>query len=372
MEVSLRRIVVGYRAISAVWLSVLAAIALSRDELERPSIVLMVVTVVVVWTAITVWLSYRAPSQLGTIAYLVVDFSVTFGVLVAPDLATSVDFYGGYPVSTIFMAVYATGLPGAAAATVMVTAVALWRALGPRADEAVFELITSVVVYPFIAIPATWAVGVLRQTDRLRREAEAALDAERADRIRAEERAELAAHLHDSVLQSLALIQRNPEDHDEVRAIARKQERELRQWLSGASSDESSFAAAIAVVAEDVEQRHRVAVELVVVGDGSLDGRLEALLGAAREAMVNAANHSGASSVSVYAEIDSRAASVFVRDRGDGFDVESVPADRRGLSESIHGRMQRSGGSAEVVTAPGSGTEVRLIVARDAANSVEG
>ena len=372
MEVSLRRIVVGYRAISAVWLTVLAAIALSQDEPDRPAVVLMTVTVVLVWSGITLWLSYRAPNQLGAVVYLAVDFVITFGVLVSPDLAGSADFYGGYPVSSIFMAVYATGLPGAVAATVMVTAVALWRAIGPRSTEAVFGLITSVVVYPFIAVPATWAVGVLRRTDRLRREAEAALDAERAERIRAEERAELAAHLHDSVLQSLALIQRNPNDHDEVRAIARRQERDLRLWLSGAVSDDSSFADAISQVVSDVEERHRVAVELVIVGDATVDARLESLLGAAREAIVNAAKHSGAEVVSVYAEIDAANAAVFIRDRGAGFDVDAVPTDRRGLAESIHGRMRRSGGSASVVTTVGRGTEVRLTLPPQTDEAPEG
>lgn len=372
MEVSLRRIVVGYRAIAAIWLTVLALIALTRDEPQRPQIVMTTVVVVVVWTSITVWLSYRAPQALRSIAFLAVDFVLSFGVLIAPDVASSADFYGGYPASSIFLAAYAVGLPGAVAATTMLSAVSLWRALGPRSGDAVFVLVTSVVVYPFIAAPAAWAIGVLRRTDRLRREAEAALDIERADRIRAEERAELAAHLHDSVLQSLALIQRNPHDSTEVVTIARRQERDLRRWLFDTHSELSEFGEAVAAVVSEVEQVYRIKIEAVVVGDGPLDRELEALLAAAREAIINGAKHSGAIEMSVYAEIDDEQASIFVRDRGVGFDPDTVPDDRRGLTESIHGRMRRSGGSSRVISTPGQGTEVTVSIPRPSSATIKG
>ncbi|TDC17326.1 ATP-binding protein [Actinomadura bangladeshensis] len=187
------------------------------------------------------------------------------------------------------------------------------------------------------------------------------LDAERHERIRSQERAELAAHLHDSVLHTLTLIQRNAHDTREVQRLARSQERTLRTWLYQPRADpDQTFAAAIREIAGEVEDDHGVPIEIVCVGDTALDERLGAALQAAREAMVNAAKYSEAPSVSVYAEVESDEIAVFVRDRGKGFDLDAVPADRMGVRGSIIGRMERNGGKATVRTAPGEGTEVRL------------
>jgi signal transduction histidine kinase len=188
---------------------------------------------------------------------------------------------------------------------------------------------------------------------------------ERSQRIRSQERAELAAHLHDSVLQTLALIQTRAEDPREVATLARRQERELRDWLLGREPRPSeSLAAALEQAAAEVEERHRVVVEVVTVGDCPLDENLQALVGAAKEALTNAAKFSGADRVDLYAEVSSARLEVFVRDRGAGFDPEAVPADRRGVRDSIEGRMQRHGGAAQVRTAPGAGTEIALTLER--------
>jgi signal transduction histidine kinase/phage shock protein PspC (stress-responsive transcriptional regulator) len=191
---------------------------------------------------------------------------------------------------------------------------------------------------------------------------------ERRDRIRSEERAEVAAHLHDSVLQTLALIQRTADDPRAVVAMARRQERELRGWLYESSQDPAvgdTLAAALTRTAEEVEGLHGVRVEVVTVGDCALDDRMAALVAAAREAMVNAARWSGAGSISVYAEVRDADVSVYVRDWGKGFDVASVASDRHGIRESITARMARHGGTALVRTAPGEGTEVQLKASRD-------
>ena len=189
-----------------------------------------------------------------------------------------------------------------------------------------------------------------------------ALAAERAERIRSQERAEVAAHLHDSVLQTLALIQRRAGDARTVGTLARRQERELRQWLAGVApaAAEVSLAAALSAAAQEIEELHGVEVEVVSVGDRPLDDRLRALVGAAREAMANAARFSGAEKIDLFAEVAGASVQVFVRDRGTGFDPERVPADRRGLRESIVGRMERHDGRAHVESAPGQGTEVEL------------
>jgi phage shock protein PspC (stress-responsive transcriptional regulator)/signal transduction histidine kinase len=194
------------------------------------------------------------------------------------------------------------------------------------------------------------------------------LTEERRERIRQEERADIAAHLHDSVLQTLALIQRNADNPKEVGALARRQERELRTWLYGDPSrrqNPTTLAGAMEAMVEEVERLHQVGVELIIVGeDGPLDSRLGALVRASREAVVNAAKHSGADEVTVYVEIEPHCATVFVRDRGKGFDPDAVPDDRRGITESIIQRLERRGGRAEVWSAPGEGTEVQLEVPR--------
>ena len=191
---------------------------------------------------------------------------------------------------------------------------------------------------------------------------------ERAARIRSQERAEVAAHLHDSVLQTLALIQKRAEDPREVASLARIQERELRNWLTDrpAKPAGESLAAALEEVAAEVERLHGVPVEVVTVGDCPLDERLVALVAAAREALANAAKFAGSAKVDLYAEVTDARVEAFVRDRGVGFDPAAIPPDRRGVRESILGRMERHGGLAAVHAAPGAGTEVELVVERPA------
>jgi signal transduction histidine kinase/phage shock protein PspC (stress-responsive transcriptional regulator) len=229
------------------------------------------------------------------------------------------------------------------------------------------------------------------------------LGEERRARIRTEERENIAAHLHDSVLQTLALIQKQADAPREVRRLARGQERELRTWLYGPQGygrSATGFAAAagpagmagvagaagvagqggvaggpapqtlvaaLAAAAAEVEDTYAVSVQSVVVGDCPVDGRLAALSRATREAMVNAAKHAGVPEISLYVEVEPEVVHVFVRDRGAGFDPDAVPADRHGLASSIRGRMERHGGSVRLRTAPGEGTEVQLRMPRGAA-----
>jgi signal transduction histidine kinase len=195
------------------------------------------------------------------------------------------------------------------------------------------------------------------------------LSAERRERIRAQERAEVAAHVHDSVLHTLTLIQRHADDPREVAKLARAQERELRAWLyrpegDGRDDVPSTLAEAVRLAAAEVEDAHGVPVEVVCVGDCPLDERLGAQIQAAREAMVNAAKYGGDEPVQVYAEVEEHKVFVSVRDRGPGFDLDSVPDDRMGVRESIIGRMKRNGGEARLRPAPGGGTEVELEMER--------
>lgn len=185
--------------------------------------------------------------------------------------------------------------------------------------------------------------------------------AERRNTIRADERARMAAHLHDSVLQTLTLIQRST-DPAQTTALARAQERDLRDWLYGgaAGADAGRLRDRLTALCAEVEDRYRWRVELIVVGDADVGEREEELLAAIREAVVNAARHSGAAGCDLYAECGEDAVQVFVRDRGNGFDPDAVNPDRRGIAESIRARMARAGGTAALRTAPGAGAEVAL------------
>jgi len=225
-------------------------------------------------------------------------------------------------------------------------------ALGAARDAA-FTAIVAIFALALILAPFIWRLG-------------RSLAAERAERVRSQERAEMAAHLHDSVLQTLTLMQMRADDPREVAALARRQQRELRAWLAaGGEAGEDRFAAALRAAAEEVEDAYRITVDVVAVGDADLDEPAAALVAATREALTNAAKFAAdAGPVSVYAEVGPEQIEAFVRDRGPGFDPDRLPEDRRGVRESIVGRMQRHGGTATIVSVPGSGTEVVLSIER--------
>jgi signal transduction histidine kinase len=229
--------------------------------------------------------------------------------------------------------------------------VRLW-ASGSLESAGRVALSALVVTIALMLISAPFWAGMVRR-----------LGSERVARARSEERSEVAAHLHDSVLQTLALIQKRSDDPDQVARLARRQERDLREWLSDdqpARPDER-LADALRAAAVEIEDSHGTPIEAIVVGDTELDDRMRALVGAAREALTNAAKFAAdGGPVRLYAEIDDGDARVFVDDRGPGFDPDAIPNDRRGVRESIIARMKRHGGKAEIRSEPGDGTEVEL------------
>ncbi len=196
---------------------------------------------------------------------------------------------------------------------------------------------------------APWWIGLVTQ-----------LSDERRERIRSQERADIAAHLHDSVLQTLALIQRNADSPREVTRLARGQERELRDLLYGTREASGQLADGLRAAAAEVEDAYAITIDVVVVGDLALNEGLAAACAAAREAMVNAAKHADVTEVTVYAEVEPEQVSVFVRDRGLGFDFDSIADDRHGIRNSILGRVERYGGTATVLSATGAGTDVHI------------
>jgi signal transduction histidine kinase len=241
---------------------------------------------------------------------------------------------------------------GIVLAVIAVLAFVDWNA-GDAGDHAALESSAVAVALLLVLGPWAWRLALER-------------DAERTGRIRQQERAEMAARVHDSVLQTLALVQREAGDPRRVATLARRQERELRAWLyPDARAGGESFATAIEAAAAEVEELHGLPVEVVRTGDAPLDERVEALARAAREAMANAAEHSGATEVSTFVDVGESEIAVYVRDRGRGFDPDALPPGSHGVAESIRGRMERAGGSATIVSSP-EGTEVELRLGRHA------
>jgi signal transduction histidine kinase len=216
--------------------------------------------------------------------------------------------------------------------------------------DAAFESSAAAIALLLVLGPWTWRLAAER-------------DSERTARIRSQERSEMAARVHDSVLQTLALVQREAGDPRRVAALARRQERELRAWLYPDPRTGGGLASAIDAAAAEIEELHGVPVELVRTGDVPLDDRVEALVLAAREAMSNAAKHSGADQVSAFVDVGEDEIAIFVRDRGSGFDPDAVPTGAHGIAESIRGRMSRAGGTA-TLTSSTDGTEVELRLGR--------
>lgn len=224
--------------------------------------------------------------------------------------------------------------------------------LAQSTDRSRLWPIAGAVVAALVGLSVLAAPWILRLWSSLRTEQEA--------RIRATERADIAAHLHDSVLQTLALIQRQAGDPAAVARLARAQERQLRTYLYDDQASSGTFAAAVTAALHEVEDLHGVPVDTVVTGDRPMDERVEALAKAIREATWNAVRH-GAPPVSVYVEVGPSQVEAFVRDHGAGFDLDAVPADRAGVRESILGRMERAGGTARI-RRRSDGTEVELVL----------
>lgn len=241
------------------------------------------------------------------------------------------------------------GLLGLVTAVVLIVV-----ALPPLPEGSRTLIVLGLVVVALLLAAAPWIIRVRRSLATIREE-----------KMLADARADMAAHLHDSVLQTLALIQRQAQNPKAVAALARRQERELRSWLYGETAvDAPRVKAALVASAAEVEDAHGVDIDIVVVGDRDLDGDARPLVQAAREAMVNAAKHAGVAKVDVYAEVDDDAIEVFVRDRGGGFVLDDIPADRMGVRGSIIERLRRAGGNATIRSAPETGTEVRLEMKR--------
>jgi signal transduction histidine kinase len=362
LESTLLWITTGYRLFSAVWLSILGVVVVAGEstEVERPAIVTVTVVGVVGWAVLATGARIRTPSLARSWGFVAVDLAIGAWTVVAGTVAGTIQFAGGYPLAGAFAAIYAFSTTGGIIGAVVLTAAGLVPLLGQ--GQGLSQEVANAIAFLFSVGAATGVAATLRTSDRRRVEAEAALATERAERARAEEHAEVATHLHDSVLQTLALIQRNPAATSDIKGLARHQERELRRWLfpeqARSTKSAGGFREALLAACAEAEDVGSTKVEAVVVGDTGAP--TEAIVNAATEAIRNALAHSGAELISVYGEAGEDEVLIFVKDRGSGFDPAAVDPSRHGVRESIVGRMDRSGGSAEIISSPGTGTEIRL------------
>lgn len=249
-------------------------------------------------------------------------------------------------------------LRAGASAVFIVLGISLLSRVGGKPGAAAGVLVGAIaLVGGLFVLFAPWWIRVVRD-----------LSKERLARIRAQERSDMAAHVHDSVLQTLSLIQRAVDNPTEVSRLVRIQERDLRNWLvdpesfGAAQSPPTTLAASALEIEREVEDSYGIGVDVIVVGDYGLDERVLALLSAGREATVNAAKWSGAQAVSIYLEVTPKCISMFIRDLGCGFETAAIPKDRQGISGSIVDRMVRHGGLATIKSAPGAGTEIELVL----------
>jgi signal transduction histidine kinase len=356
---TLRRVVVWFRVLAFAWMGALVTATLLTDEQASTGWVVTALGVALATTLGTILMART--DRLDSWWWVVVDGAATAFIVMAPGLAHSSNlFFGGMGLSWILIVVWAypSVLHGAVAVATLVAAQLVGSALGVRSIDAT-DLVGDVAVWIVSGVVYGWALWALRVTDVGRQEAEARLAEERRQRSVVDARAAIAADIHDSVLQSLGMIQSRA-TNPEVARIAADQDRSLRRYLSRISAEYlDGLEAQLRRAAWDVEDRYGVEVEVVVVRDRPREDAIDDLVAAAREAIVNAARHSGASEISVYAEVGPEAVTVFVKDEGVGFDP-AAPARHHGIERSIVDRMRRNGGTARVSSAPGQGTEVEL------------
>lgn len=359
---TLKKVVVWFRLLAFVWMTGLVTATLLSDPVASLPWVWAAEGAALLGVGATLYLSRL--DRLDSSWWVVADGAITAFIVLAPGISGAENlFYGGYGLSWLLVVVWAypAVLPGAVAVSVLVAAQLVGSELGIR-DIKPTDLVGDIAVWIASGIVYGWALWALRATDIDRQRAEAELVDERIQRTLVEARAVIADDIHDSVLQTLGYI-RGHCDNDEIVGIAADQDKQLRRYLDRITARfPDGLEVLLRTAAWDVEDRHDVRVDVVSVNDRERDDVVEAMVAAAREAMVNAANHSGADTVSVFSEVADGGISIFVKDRGAGFEVTDTWSGHRGIERSIVGRLDRVGGSARITSAPGEGTEVELTV----------
>jgi signal transduction histidine kinase len=357
LEATLRRMVVIFRFLGLIWMLLLVATTLAVDPPPRIWIVWASVALAVVWTFLTWFVAWAHPHFMAGWGWFSLDAVAMLAIGAASVASGATElFHGGLPLSLVFTGALLGGLPGSLVAAVLLGveqfAVHVIANLGAvRAAGSVIFFVVGAIV--------GWTFDKLRDYDLARQEAQEQLAEERAALALHEDRAALADRLHDSVLQTLHAIRMGADDPGQSRYLARRQERELRrnieQWRSAYPE---SFRAQLMALRDEIEDTHRVEIEAVIRDDAPMTPALSAAIDAAREALANAAKHSGSPNITLFAELTGDEAHIHIRDSGSGFPdgAEQTVRDRLGR------RVESVGGLVEIDTGPSSGTEVKITV----------
>ena len=357
VDATLQRIVVLFRLLGWAWMLLLVVLTPDNDTQASRVILFGAMAMATAWTGATLWAA-RSTNVLGAAWFVAADLGVGLLIGLASTAAGAADlFHGGYPMSSLAVVAYAFGLRFTiGAAGLLAIEQVIVHVIDDRGQIPAAGSVTFLVFGTLIG----WGFDGIRDRERERLAVQEELDTARAAEVRHEERMDLANRLHDSVLQTLSALRRDADDADQVRYLARRQERQLRRTISEyRSPHERSARAAIEGLCDDVEDLYRIDIDAVVRGDIALSETCETILAAAKEALVNAAKHSGTDVIDLYAELEPERIEVFVRDRGRGFDPDRSSAGR-GLDHGVQRRMQAVGGTAAVHTEVNVGTNVEL------------
>jgi signal transduction histidine kinase len=363
-------VVILMRLLGWIWMVALTLTAIRQgvEGTDPPSVWVLLGILVLATAGVGLMFVAVRLRFLGDVWYVALDGAICVVALASGWLAGAPDFVaGGYPMSWLFLVAYATTFRGTTFAALILTAVFAW--LHVLMGLSGLRVVGS-VQFVVVGLIVSWAFDALRHRERLRLEAQAerdaaemALVAERENATRLEERTKIATRLHDSVLQTLKLIVTNAKDASQVRYLARVQERELRSTINQYRSPyKDSFRARLLDARANIEDQYRVEIEQVIHGDAEMTPQLEMLVAAAREAMANAARHSGIKSIDLFSEVKSDGVQVNVRDRGVGFDVDR--AHGGGITHSIVGPVEAAEGQVSLKTSPGMGTDIGLWIPR--------
>lgn len=367
VNATLRRVAVIFRLLGWAWMLLLVVVTLLTDDGADPVVAIAAMILATVWTVVTLRVA-GFHETLSRPSFVIADGVVGLVILSASAIAGAEHFFhGGYPMSWLGVAAYAWGFRGAAPGSLAFVIGQIVVDLFDRRGQAV-PIAGSVTFFVF-AVVAGWAFSALRDGDAARMRTSEALEREQELRVqeqrrraRYEERVELADRLHDSVLQTLVVLRRDAADAGQVRYLARRQERELRQTIEEYRSPHtSSLRAALLGESGEIEDLYRVDVDAVVRGDAETEDGFEGAVAATHEALANAAKHSGESTIDLYAELNGPCVSIFVRDKGVGFDKARV-SPGRGLENSLLRRIEGAGGSVQINSSSGEGTEIAITI----------
>lgn len=329
---------------------ILATMTAIGDESASAPVVIATAALATGWTGLTVWAAFSS-NQLGTRWFVLADFAVALAIAAASTISGAEDlFHGGYPMSTLAVAAYGMGLRGSLTASILL---GIEQAILHLVDDRGLIPAVGSIVFIVFALILGWAFDTLRSTSDKLNEAHVA-------QARHRERLDLANRLHDTVLQTLGALRRDADDPQQVRYLARRQERQLRRTISEYRSPYSHSARAVLLgICDEIEDVYRIEIDTVIRGDANLDDCCESVMAAAQEALVNAAKHSGADKIDLYAELDTDRTQIYVKDRGVGFDP-GISATGRGIDHGLRRRVQEVGGAVTISTSPDGGTEVAI------------